>query len=292
MKNILTFFFYISLLFRVVVGLEEVLFAVLGGRRCAEDIQYGPLTISTSGASSGGTQYPYYLSTRSPGYDFPHTEWTQVVTSDGTNELFRIYWTFQIAKTLSNRIVDATGSGESVDYRVVDASTGTEYDYQGVWYFSKFAYVDYGMFQTSTTATGFSYSSGAWGAGSGDVDGAFGSYVTSNFWGIGNWGGSDYYECSTVYRAGVPDSSYGSMLKTYMYYNVSTEVVPSPTAVPTVEPTVEPTEKPTVEATFVVSAEPTQQPTALVTTQPTAVPTAQPPLNFRFDVKQVLATNP
>ena len=90
------------------------LFAVVGGIECAESLYYGPQSITTSGSGDG--QHAFFLSTNTVSKDFAHKNWLQVVTSDGTTELFRIYWTFSTAKTLAQRFISVVGGSEPVSY--------------------------------------------------------------------------------------------------------------------------------------------------------------------------------
>lgn len=175
-------------------------------------------------------------------------------TSDGITELFRIYWTFSTDKTVPNRLVDASNSGEPVHYRVVEADTGTKHEFDGVWWFSSSSYLSLSMFDRTYSSYGLSYNDGAWGAGSGTINGH--AYLTpsNNFWGIGNFMGSDWSDCTKVYLNGFQDSRYGYMAKTFMYYNVSIVPVPEPTAPPTVAATTAP---PVPDYTQAPSATPT-----------------------------------
>lgn len=87
------------------------LFAVVGGSNCAEGLPYGPQDLTTGG-TTGGWNYRHYFSTKVG--SVPHDTWLQVVTSDGTNELFRIYWSFRSRMTVTERLVSAVNGGESV----------------------------------------------------------------------------------------------------------------------------------------------------------------------------------
>ena len=87
----------------------EELFAIIGGTNCAEQLSFGNQPILPSGSADG--QHPYFLSTSAVP---AHTSWTQIVTSDGITELFRIYWSFSTAKTVTDRIASAVRKGEAV----------------------------------------------------------------------------------------------------------------------------------------------------------------------------------
>lgn len=161
------------------------LFAVLGGAECAEALYYGPSALSTSGSADG---HAFYLWTQSPYAKIEHSEWLQIVTSDGSNELFRVYWSFSDYKTLSQRFSAAPSTGQVVSYRVVDTAglngvAGKGYTYSGSWRFSNGASISAAKFNVLASTLGFSADDGAWGAGSGTVD-ANGVMGTS-FWGQG-----------------------------------------------------------------------------------------------------------
>ena len=113
---------YLCISILAFVNGHQQLFAVIGATQCAENLYYGPQSISKSGSADG--QRPYYLSTATSSKNIPHTDWIQVVTSDGTTELFRIYWTFSTARTLAEHFSTAVSSGESVSYRIVDTANG------------------------------------------------------------------------------------------------------------------------------------------------------------------------
>jgi len=152
---------------------NQQLFAVLGSSSCAENLYYGPQAITEYGSADG--QYPYYLSTNTLSRNVPHTDWLQIVTSDGANELFRIHWTFSTAKTIAQRFADAVAVGENVDLRVEVANTGQTYLYDATWRFSSTSRITTQTFDVTTTTCCFSYDNGAWSAAYGTIDG------------IGNW---------------------------------------------------------------------------------------------------------
>ena len=112
----------------------EFLFAVIGSGGCARSLYYGPQNITTAGSADG--KHRYFLSTATGGKAAPHIEWLQIVTSDGSAELFRIYWTFSTAKTLADRFQAAVSSGEAVSYEVYDVASGQVYTYSGTWWSS------------------------------------------------------------------------------------------------------------------------------------------------------------
>lgn len=212
------------------------LFATLGHDSCADNLEFGAQNITKSGSADG--RFRYYLSTNTPGKDIESQEWLQIVTSDGSYEIFRIYWTFSKAKTYSQHILDAVSRGEDVAYRVVDES-GLEFSYSGKWRFSTASQVVASMFATKSSYCCFSLDDGVWGAGNGNIDGdkGRGSISSSQFWGIGNYASTDAEQCFLVFAEGKAYYFPNSIPVTYMYHSVLT----SPTAVPTLRPTVMPT---------------------------------------------------
>ncbi len=142
----------------------------------------------------------------------------QVVTSDGVNEIFRIFWTFSTMKTLSDRFVDAVQVGERVSYRVVE-STGQERSFSGTWRFSSRSAITAATFDTTETKCCFSEDDAAWGGGKGIVDGANANSVyNTNFWGMGNFDG-DETSCRAFYRNGRITTA--PAVRTFMYYSAS-----------------------------------------------------------------------
>ena len=212
------------------------LFAVVGGSNCAESLSYGPLSVSAAAVWG----YPYFVSTLSA-KGVAHNDWLQVVTSDGTTELFRVYWTFSAARTLADHFMLAARDGQSVSYRVVEASTATEYTYNGVWRYSSASGITSAQFDRTSVSNSFSASDGVWGAGNGELDGHNNptGYTAHSFWGVGNWGGSDS-QCSRIYMNGVASAHGGAAAKTFMYFSN----LPVPTLGPTPVPTMAPTARP------------------------------------------------
>lgn len=209
-------------------GME--LFAVVGGGSCAEDLFYGPQSISTEGSADG---HSFYVSTNTQSKAVAHTEWLQVITTGNEAELFRIYWTFDKARTLSEHFTAAVSFGESVSYRVVYASTGEEFAYSGTWRYSGVAQLTSESFRATESVCCFSADDGAWGAGSGTIDGNDANTIeTSSFWGLGNFDSSDNPDCSTVYVEGRAMAGVGGNAKSYIYY--STEAATTTSARTTV----------------------------------------------------------
>jgi hypothetical protein len=255
----------------------DTLFAVVGGDACAENLYYGPQAITAAGSADG--LHPYFLSTATASRDTPHQYWTQIVTSDGATELFRIYWTFDTPRTLADHIITATTQGVAVSYRV-ETPAGGVYTYEGTWWFSDVAHVTSAKFATTVTSVGFSADAGAWGAGSGTIQANGNSgYSLAHFWGVGNWDSIDNIdnaECSKMYMDGVAYASYGANTKTYMYYSASNDSTGGPTLAPTQAPTIAAPSIPTRPSTARPTRRPTGIPTARPSFFPTALPTARP----------------
>lgn len=264
---------------------EEQLFAVVGGGSCAEALFYGPESLTTAGSTVSGNAY--YLSTSTVSRNVAHTNWLQIVTSDGETELFRIYWVFHTQKTLAQRFASAVSFGEAVSYRVVDADTGLEYTYTGVWRFSNSAAITTSKFNVATTTGVFSADDGAWGGGTGTIDANGSGYTASAFWGIGNWNGADASECSHIYKAGVSYSSYGTNTRTFMYYFAPVPPSAEPTTAPTLAPTRTPTAKPT-SAAPTMSNPPTLVPTRVPSFAATKAPTLEPTVSATVMGDQML----
>eukprot|EP01037_Dinobryon_pediforme_P019991 gene19991-20516_t len=236
---------------------DNTIFAVVGGTQCAESLYYGTAALTEAGSSDG---YSYYMKTNPTAGYTAHTDWLQIV-SDGSNELFRIYWTFSVARTLSDRFVSAVnGNGEAVSYRVVDTANvagygaGYEFTYSGAsWQFSNSASMSAAKFTTIGTYYGFSADDGCWGAGTGTLNANWGSL--SNFWGIAStesyyYYSSNYYSCSKIYVRGyVYSTNYN--VRPYMYIVPSGSPPPSatPTQTPTTTPTASPSQRPTARPT-------------------------------------------
>jgi len=237
------------------------LFAVVGGSNCAENLYYGPQAITKTGSADG--QNEYFLSTLA-GLN-AHREWLQIVT-DGTTELYRIFWTFSSSKSIPERFANAVSVGESVSYRVVVPS-GVNYYYSGTWRFSNGASIFLSKFNVASTSCCFSADDGAWGAGNSIIDGnsISGLANTGNsFWGIANFDNIDS-SCSSVYQNGVITSNNA---KVYMYYNnlnvpSAAPTQRSPTARPSRRPTNSPTTEPTVSTAVSMEAAQVRYPQCL-----------------------------
>lgn len=235
------------------MSLNLQLFAVVGGSSCAESLYFGPQAITTVGSADG--QYEYFLSTL-VGWN-AHKTWLQIVTTDGNTELFRIYWTFNTAKSVPERFSDAVNFGEAVSYRVIDAATKQEYLYSGTWRFSDAASMSVSKFQSSTTKCCFSSDDGAWGAGTGIINGnSYGNtYVSTSYWGIGNYDNSDYTECYKIYKNGGVYSNANVGTKVYMYYDTIDYPTLQPTLRPNRRPSLAPTREPTLSTAISMQAE-------------------------------------
>ena len=68
MKFLITFLIIIL----AVVNGDQQLFAVIGGTQCAENLYYGPQTITLSGSTDG--QNSFYLSTSTTSKNIPHKD--------------------------------------------------------------------------------------------------------------------------------------------------------------------------------------------------------------------------
>lgn len=192
------------------------LFAVIGSTSCAENLYFGPQAITTEGSADG--VYRYFVSTATASRNIPHNTWMQVVTSDGVNEVFRIFWTFSDMKTLADRFVNAVQVGESVSYRVIE-STGREYSFSGTWRFSSKAGFTAATFAVPESKCCFSADDAAWGGGRGVIDGANAQTIyNTNFWGMGNFDGDDS-GCRAFYRNGRITTA--PAVRSYMYYSAS-----------------------------------------------------------------------
>ena len=198
----------------VPVPSDAVLFARLGHSNCAQQLNYGPQVITEVGSADG--TFPYYFSTNIES-NVVTDEWLQVVTSDGSTELFRIYWKFDELKPVTQHIVDAVAFGVPVSYTVVDtANNGVRIDLSGFWKFSDSAGITASTLFTGATGFGFSSDDGAWGAGSGVIDGDSTGSTVPDFWGQANWNSGDNDRCGRVYTGSGYTAQYSSPVG-YMY---------------------------------------------------------------------------
>ena len=256
-----------------------VLFATTGDDSCAQNLRYGPEVLVSSGSADG---FDFYLSTHASS-NIQHRQWLQIVLDEGDlSERFRILWTFNSTKSVTERIVSAVEEGEPTDYLVTDTDRGgTEYSYSGSWRFSTNSGITSSTFQSLvSTQCCLSSQYGVWGAGNGQVDGILSSRP-DQFWGVGVYPGFGESLCYISYR----QSSYGS--GRYLNFMYAIAVTETPTAIPTAVPSALPTAVPTtavpsalptaVPTTAVPSAVPTALPTAVPTALPTAVPTTAVP---------------
>ena len=135
------------------------------------------------------------------------------MTSDGETELFRIYWQFSDWKSLEDRFVNAVAVGEAVDWLMVDAD-GSQHTYSGIWRFSDSAGISGSRFTATGSQCCFSNDDGAWGGGSGTINGD-GGYA-STYWGVGNFNSGDSTTCASIYKNGQHVGTYANG-KTFMY---------------------------------------------------------------------------
>ncbi|GAA5508449.1 PKD domain-containing protein [Novipirellula caenicola] len=189
----------------VLVTVEDVtgvLFAITQNDIVAEQLPYGPTVIDESDSA--------FVSTVNAGV--VHNSWTQIVTSDGSTELFTIDWQFSSTKTLEQRFIDAVATGEAVTWTVTSSAFGTQV-YNGTWRFSNSAGDMASRFAGTSADPDFSNDDGIWGGGNGIVDGNGGS--DSNVaWGHSNWQSGD--SSDRLYQNGVI-SSPSAGFKNFMY---------------------------------------------------------------------------
>jgi len=222
----------------------------------AENLPYGPSTI-TAGSTSA------YFSTALK--NTKHTGFEQVFKLDGSTTRFTILWTFQTEKTLQQRFLDATRSGEPVSWVVTKG--GTTHKYSGTWWFSIGANLASSAFSSSWSSwSRFSADDGIWGAGNGVLNGdrqqctskpsacpSVFDLSTTGGWGVQNFDSGDD---GTFYESGVAYSG-DSRMRTEMYLVSGSGVTLSPSATPAARcPTVAPTDFPTN-----VPTPPTRSPT-------------------------------
>eukprot|EP00401_Gymnodinium_catenatum_P045779 CAMPEP_0117528750 /NCGR_PEP_ID=MMETSP0784-20121206/37474_1 /TAXON_ID=39447 /ORGANISM="" /LENGTH=222 /DNA_ID=CAMNT_0005325043 /DNA_START=1 /DNA_END=669 /DNA_ORIENTATION=+ len=207
---------FMIMLQAALISATGVLFARIGSE-CAEAVSYGPEVITATGSSSG---IPFYLSTHANANVASDT-WTQIVTSDGTTELFRIVWQFNDVKTVTDRIVNAVAVGEPVSYTVTEAGTGTTHSLASTWRFSSTSQVTAPQLATATTACCLSSDDGAWGADNTVVDGELPPFFdgqVSQFWGQANWNVLDHsstFGCGNVWLNGARTPNTNAV--SYMY---------------------------------------------------------------------------
>lgn len=210
------------------IGEPYELFAKIGDE-CAMTLSYGPHLIDPGAATDGKM---FYFNTATEYGEIPHREWIQFVQKPGAIEVFRIYYTFDVEMTLSQRFA-GYGTHHKVSFRVVDTAgqagtKGKEYFYNTTWAFSTFSQITEKQFAVTKTTSKFSMTDGAWGAGSKAVDGAEGP--PANFWGQGNFNMNDV-NCKYVYVNGNKFTNTG--MKSFLYLK---RVLSVPTNAPTVSP--------------------------------------------------------
>ena len=188
--------------------LSLILFAITEDDIVAEDLPYGPQTLTSSDSAFFDTQQA----------DVVHDTWTQVGT-DGSQTLYTIEWKFSSTKTLEQRFIDAVTAGEAVTWTVTSNSHGVQ-TYTGDWYFSNEAT----NFATGfgTSGSDFSYDDGVWGAANGTVDAGDGGSSTIE-WGHANFNGSDRYD--SLFLNGV-DTPIPVNFKNLMYIGALDTIAP------------------------------------------------------------------
>lgn len=189
----------------------DTLFAITQDGIVAETLPYGPTVITTASNAFLSTSYANSL----------HDHWTQVATSDGSTELFKIEWQFASSKTLKQRFIDSVAVGEPVTWTVTSAAFGTQ-TYTGTWQFSNNAGDMAAKFAGS--GSNFSDDDGVWGAGSGLLN-ANGNGLTTWQWGHANNNSSD--SSDTLARNGVRTQSVAPVFpnfKNFMYLGVESSI--------------------------------------------------------------------
>ena len=104
--------------------------------------------------------------------DVEHDVWRQALFVDGQESpVATISWTFPEPKTLVQRLSNASRSGENVTW-VIDPPCGTNAEStEGTWWFSNNAGFQRYGFDWEGSGSAFSADDGAWGAGTGPVNG-------------------------------------------------------------------------------------------------------------------------
>jgi hypothetical protein len=145
------------------------LFAITDATQCAESLRYG--TAQLTEASSA------YFSTVDG--DVKHQDFTQILAPNGnqsdTANNMVIHWHFADEKTLKDRFVNAAARGEPCTWEINYG--GSTYVKTGTWGYSSTA----GSLATRFSVTGstccFSSDDGAFGGGTGTVDGSLSGFL-------------------------------------------------------------------------------------------------------------------
>jgi hypothetical protein len=179
---------------------EFILFAVTDRSRCAENLPYGPSSITEASSPYVSTLHKHML----------HWEWWQSL-SLGTAGTVEIQWQFSDTKSLADRFQAAVSRGEAVTWTI--SYRGATHVKRGTWRFSDGAGNMVAKFAGSSSS-GFSGDDGLWGGGTGQVDGD--DSLPSDFWGHGVYSSYDSGGCSQVYLgAGQTGTTVG---KNLMYF--------------------------------------------------------------------------
>jgi len=190
----------------VCTGPSLLLFAITDATQCAESLRYG--TAQLTEASSA------YFSTVDG--NVKHQDFTQILAPNGnpddTANNMVIHWHFADEKTLKDRFVAAVARGEPCTWEIHYG--GSTYVKTGTWWYSDVAGNMAAKFAASGSTCCFSSDDGAWGGGTGAVNGDYNSQQPGDFFGHGNWQSMDS-SCSTMYANGAASTRYG--LKNFMY---------------------------------------------------------------------------
>ena len=190
------------------------LFAVTDATRCAEDLSYGPATLTEASAA--------YFSTAHK--DVQHRGFKQILAPygdpDPNNNAAKmvIDWYFSTTKTLKERWLAAVSGGEPCTW--VIQYRGSTYTKQGTWWFSSGAGSQSAIsarFEAASTSCCFSSDDALYGGGTGDVDGEGAHARPADFFGHGNYHSSDSSECNILYAGSSIASTTYSDLKNFMY---------------------------------------------------------------------------
>ena len=104
---------------------DRYLFAVTDATQCAENLPYGPNSITESSSPYVSTQFRSML----------HDMWQQVLTTSAGTTLL-VTWQFSNVKTLEERFQTAVTSGEAVSWTIRYSADGSTYSKSGTWRYS------------------------------------------------------------------------------------------------------------------------------------------------------------
>ena len=171
-------------------------FAVTTDKKCAESLPFGlrPIVRSDEIIEKG------YLSFENSPVE--HFYFLQRFFVDN-QLLFESKWKFNTKKTLKERLITASKSGEQIQWRVTD-DYGIQHTGSSTWYFSSTAKIGDKSEKWTTSGSSFSNNDGSWGVNKGIVDGSnICGKDEHGWWGHENCGGSqDYLFVIVSERAG------------------------------------------------------------------------------------------